>query len=240
MFFIDPIAQDLDYHDFADQDLFWTIPNFFNVISNIGFVFVGLWGLWKYGAEAICGSYRGPYLMLCAGILLTAFGSGWYHLFPANQSLVWDRLPMTIAFMSLFSLIIRDYIDEKTGRRLLVPLLLFGIGSIFYWYMTEEAGRGDLRPYALVQFLPLLLFPFIMLLYGPKHGSRLSLGLALLFYVVAKGAEFFDEAIYEALSHSVSGHSLKHLLAAAGSFCALKAFVSLPKDSHYEPQVPRG
>lgn len=236
----DPIAQDPTYHDFADQLTFWGIPNFLNVTSNLAFVFVGLWGVKKYRTEIVCEAYKWPYLMLSVGILLTAFGSGWYHLFPSNQSLVWDRLPMTVAFMSLFSLIIRDYVHEKVGQKIFIPALLFGIASIIYWHITEQMSAGDLRPYILVQFLPLLLIPFIMILYRPEYGSRYALGLALLFYLAAKGAEYFDANIYDFLGYNISGHSIKHLLAAIGSYYALKVFLTASEDSHYAPPVPRG
>lgn len=41
--------------------------------------------------------------VLFAGVLLTSAGSTWYHLAPTNDSLVWDRLPMTLGFMGLFA-----------------------------------------------------------------------------------------------------------------------------------------
>ncbi len=240
MFFVGPIPQDLEYHNFSDQTALWGIPNFSNVMSNIGFIFVGLWGLKKSQTELACQDYKLPYLILALGIILTAFGSGWYHLWPSNQSLVWDRLPMTIAFMSLFSLIIRDYVHGKWGRKMLFPALFFGALSVFYWYITEQMGAGDLRPYALVQFLPGLLIPVIMVLYRPKYINPLNLGLVLLFYLAAKGAEFYDGLIYDALAGSISGHSLKHLLAAAGTYYALRMFLIASEDSHYEPPKPQG
>lgn len=240
MLVLGPIPQDLEYHKFADQDSLWGIPNFSNVASNIPFIIVGLWGLKKYRTELSCQDYRLPCLILAIGVILTAFGSGWYHLMPSNRSLVWDRLPMTIAFMSLFSLIIRDYVHGEMGRKMLFPALLFGATSILYWHITEQMGAGDLRPYVLVQFLPMLLIPTIMVLYRPGYSSRSDLILVLVFYLAAKAAEYFDGLIYDVLGGSISGHSLKHLLAAVGSYYVLKMFLNSSKDSHYEPPVPRG
>ena len=240
MFFIGPIPQDLEYHNFIDQLSIWSIPNFSNVASNLPFIFVGLWSIKKYRTELVCKEYKLPFLILAVGVILTAFGSGWYHLFPSNKSLVWDRLPMTIAFMSFFSLIIRDYVHENTGRKMLMPALLFGAFSIVYWHVTEQMGAGDLRLYGLVQFLPMLLIPFIFVLYNPKYSSRIDLFLGLLFYLAAKGAEYYDAVIYEALGQYHSGHSLKHLLAAVGCYYILKMFLISPQDSHYEPPKPQG
>jgi len=62
---------------------------------------------------------------------------------------------MTIVFMSLLSIVIDFWFGGRLGDRLLVPLLLFGGGSIVWWEVT-----GDLRPYGIAQFGPLLiLFP---------------------------------------------------------------------------------
>ncbi|MCK5424259.1 MAG: ceramidase domain-containing protein [Emcibacter sp.] len=240
MLFVGPIPQDMEYHKFVDQYSLWGIPNFYNVMSNIPFIIVGLWGLKKYRTDLVSQAYKTPYLILSYGVILTAFGSGWYHLIPANQSLVWDRLPMTIAFMSLFSLIIRDYVHGEMGRKMLFPALFFGALSILYWHITEQMGAGDLRPYVLVQFLPMLLIPTIMALYKPRYSNRADLILVLVFYFAAKMAEYYDGMIYDALGGSISGHSIKHLLAAAGSYYALKMFLIILEDSHCVPPEPQG
>jgi hypothetical protein len=116
---------------------------------------------------------------------------------------------MTLAFMAFFAIILGEHIDPRLPRWLLWPLLLAGVASVLYWRATD-----DLRPYALVQFLPVLLIPLVLLLY-PKPG-RGAVWLALGCYVLAKGLEQFDGQVYEALGHAISGHSLKHLAAAAG------------------------
>ena len=46
-------------------------------------------------------------------------------------------------------------------------------------------------------------------------------GLVLGFYAVAKALELFDRQIFVAL-HVVSGHTLKHVAAAAAGFCILR------------------
>jgi len=220
-----PIAQDLTYHNFTDQAALWGIPNFANVISNLGFLAAGLWGLGQSRKNLACNDYKTAYLIYCLGVVLTAFGSSWYHLFPSNGTLVWDRLPMTVSFMSLFSLIIRDFVHEKLGRKILIPGLLLGAASIAYWHLSEQMGAGDLRPYFLVQFLPLMLFPVILICYKPQYGHRLYFVLALLFYLLAKAAESFDSDLYQALGPGFSGHTIKHILAAIGSYYALKIFL---------------
>jgi len=45
LFFIEPISQDLAYHSFADNRVMLGVSNFFDVASNLPFIFVGLLGL---------------------------------------------------------------------------------------------------------------------------------------------------------------------------------------------------
>src|SRR5690242_810119 len=98
---LSPIAQSADYHRFADGREMAGIPNFWNVASNAMFLWVGAVGLF----EVLRGRYRGglaslraAYAIFFAGVAAVCFGSGYYHWSPSNQTLVWDRLPMAIAF----------------------------------------------------------------------------------------------------------------------------------------------
>lgn len=224
LFFIDPIAQDPNYHNFADKRLSFAIPNFLNVASNVLFLVFGFWGLihltilpnlfpkCKFGGLH---SLRKIYIVLFLGIFLTGFGSSYYHLQPDNVSLVWDRLPMAIAFMALFSMIIGEQISEDLALRVFGPLLVFGVFSIAYWHFTEQKGLGDLRIYILVQFLPILLIPLLLLLFKSPFTSTKAIWLAIFFYAGAKILELLDYQLFN-LGIGVSGHSLKHVCAALG------------------------
>src|SRR5207342_2890203 len=139
---------------------------------------------------------RNAYVALCIGVLLVGFGSSWYHLAPSNQSLLWDRLPMTVAFMALFSMLLDERDVLGPGTPTLWPLLIAGIGSVAYWRWSEWQGAGDLRRYVLVQFLPILLIPLILLLFTGKYLSGRLLLVALGLYFAAKLLEYFDRQIY--------------------------------------------
>ncbi|MDH3337319.1 MAG: alkaline phytoceramidase [Gammaproteobacteria bacterium] len=211
-----PVSQDPAYHAFADGRTLLAVSNFWNVASNLPFLVVGVWGLAyvQQRSRRVClPGLRRAYIVFFAGVTLTAFGSGYYHLNPANGPLVWDRLPMTIGFAGLFSIILGEFVSARAGRRILAPLLIIGVASVAYWAFTESYGIGDLRPYAVVQFLPMLLIPFILLMYSPTIGSKKYYWFMLLFYVLAKVFEYFDTAIF-ANGELLSGHTLKHLFAA--------------------------
>jgi len=226
MLMAEPIAQDSGYHQFADQRTILGVPNFWNVVSNLPFLIVGLMGLFgllRSGRIQFIAELKPAYVLFFAGVALVNFGSGYYHLWPGNETLVWDRLPMTIAFMALFAVIIAEFASLKVSRLVLWPLVVFGVFSVFYWHFTETAGHGDLRLYALVQFLPMLLIPLLLLLFKPRFTLTSGYWALLLAYVLAKVFEYYDEGLFESLGF-ISGHSLKHIVAALGVFLLLRAY----------------
>jgi len=220
IFFQDPIAQDTNYHNFRDSKEIFSIQNFWNVLSNLPFLIVGILGLYKVlvtDTLKIIGDIKIAYSLLFFGITLIALGSGYYHLLPNNQTLVWDRLPMTIAFMSLFSIIISEFISTRAGKVLLLPLIIVGISSVIYWHLSEIQGAGDLRFYALVQFYPMLVIPVILICFNSRCSKAKTYWLLLMTYAAAKVFEHFDGEIYNVLGF-ISGHSIKHIVAALGLY----------------------
>ncbi|ACV26453.1 ceramidase domain-containing protein [Kangiella koreensis] len=221
MFFVGPIAQDNQYHLFADSHQIVGISNFWNVFSNFSFVLVGLFGLWRYPRLAVADSKAG-YLFLCVGVLLVGFGSAYYHAAPSNASLLWDRLPMTVAFMALFALLLSERVISSCRNLVLWVLVIFGVLAALYWSWTESLGQGDLRPYMLVQFLPIILMPLILWLFKERYLSTSLLFYAFILYFLAKACEYFDHEIYE-MTQLVSGHTLKHLVASLAVLCIICA-----------------
>ncbi len=189
------------------------------MISNIGLLVVGAWGtafvLTRSGKTKV-GELQTLYLVFFVGLILTGLGSAYYHYAPGNQTLIWDRLPMTIMFMGLFTSIIGEILNPRVAHRLLLPLLLVVVGSVLWWAWTETVGAGDLRLYAVVQFVPPVLIIYMLLAYpAPRHYAPYIVG-TLVLYVLAKLGEEFDAEIYAMLG-GISGHSLKHWVSAAAS-----------------------
>lgn len=220
-----PMAQDPAYHRFADQRGWLGIPHFWNVASNLPFTIVGLLGVYSITCKqslTFPASLRTAYLCFFAAVALIGVGSAYYHLQPDNDRLAWDRLPMAIAFMAFLTIIIGEYLSEQAANSLLLPLLAVGSFSVYYWHVTEQAGAGDLRLYGLVQFLPLVLIPLIMILFPARYTHSYLLWLMLGAYGLAKLLEIEDAAVYRFLG-GISGHSLKHVAAALGPFLLLLA-----------------
>lgn len=210
---VPPIPQDPAYHALADHRTFFNVPNFLNVASNIGFLIVGGLGLMLCLDAGVAGAPR-SWIVFFFGTLLVAFGSAYYHWMPNNATLVWDRLPMTIAFMALFAALIAEHVRPEIERTLLRVAIAVGILSVGWWHYTD-----DLRFYAWVQFAPLLAIVYILIAYRGRYTHRGYLAWGLVFYGLAKVTEFADAAIFSATAGAISGHSLKHLLAAAAPFC---------------------
>ena len=226
--FLPRIPQPQAYHNFADQRSFLGIPHFADVVSNLPFAVFGLWGLvfWvRSNSEPnsihfVDRRERWPYLVFFFGVLLTAFGSAYYHLEPGNARLVWDRLPMTIGFMAIVAAMIAERINVRAGLWLLPVLVLVGMSSVLQWYWSELHGAGDLRFYATVQAYSVL-FVLIVLLLPPRYTRSSDLLFVAGFYILAKVLEILDKPIFE-LGHVVSGHTLKHLAAAMTGYWVLR------------------
>lgn len=222
VFSFDPIAQAVEYHDFADHNSYFDIPNFFDFISNLPFIIVGLLGLYHLRKNNchILEPLKVAYIIFFIGVTLVGFGSAYYHFCPSNATLVWDRLPMTIAFMALFSFVVGEFISQNIAHKLLYVLLLTGLFSVAYWAWSESQGMGDLRAYILVQFIPMIVMPVIILTFKSSFTHTQGYWFLLLAYLAAKVLEHFDRQVYLFLG-IISGHSLKHLIAALGIYLFL-------------------
>ncbi len=210
LLFVSPIPQPQSYHLFADRTTCLGIPNFWNVASNVPFILVGAWGLWRIRGDTSA-------TIFFLGVFLTGFGSAYYHWKPDDAGLFWDRLPISVAFMAIFANVIGERINARVGTALLWPLVVLGVVSLLIWRATD-----DLRLYGWVQFFPcVMLILMFWLLLGKNTGNGYWAATAVL-YVVAKLFEHFDVAVYAA-GQILSGHTLKHLIAAGACYTVLRA-----------------
>jgi hypothetical protein len=208
--FVPPVAQPQGYHALADQRTCLGIPNFWNVVSNLPFVLIGAAGMLMIRD-------RLSTFVLFLGIFLVGIGSPYYHWNPNDDTLFWDRLPMTISFMAITAGAIEERTDPKIGRLALWPLLALGVFSLLLWRWT-----GDLRLYGWVQFFPCVALPILFWLY-PTHTGTPYLIAAAACYFLAKILEHTDAAIY-AFGELMSGHSLKHLAAAGSTYAIFRYY----------------
>lgn len=214
-----PIAQFADFHQFADQVDWLGIPHAADVLSNIGFALVGLWGAWRLyplrGQAAIAAGWPG-YALFLAGLVLTAAGSSYYHLAPDDFRLIWDRLPISLACAGLLAAVRAETRRDGHALRDAVLLAVFAVAGVAWWYYTSLHGQGDLRPYLLLQGLVVVLIPLWQAEVRAPAADRVWFGAALALYLLARVAELNDHA-WLAATDWVSGHTLKHVLATAAA-----------------------
>lgn len=231
------IPQPLAYHNFADHRGWLGIPNFGDVASNLPFAVVGVWGLivlFKPGATKFADPReRWLYVVMFAALILTAFGSGYYHLAPDNARLVWDRIPIMMVFMALLAAVIAERVGVRAGLILFPLLEVVGVSSVLTWRAGELQGHGDLRFYAAVQVYAILIL-LLALLFPPKYTRGADFAVVVGFYALAKILEESDRQVFE-LGHVVSGHTLKHLAAAAAGYWILRML----KKREFVPASPR-
>ncbi len=211
---LEPIAQSQAYHDFADQRVLLGVPNLLDVASNIAFLIVGALGI------ALCAGPRRPrvasWMVFFIATVVTSFGSIYYHWAPNDATLVWDRLPIALTAMALLVALVAEHVGERLERFLLVPALAIGATSVFWWWWS-----GDLRPYLWVQFAPMPCILLLLALFPARHTHRRFILYAIGLYALAKVAEIADKDIFTLTTHVVSGHTLKHLLAAGAIYALL-------------------
>jgi hypothetical protein len=223
--FYPAMPQPLWYHAFADCRTIWSVPNFFNVLSNLPFLVGGALGLaviWRGGGAFIDPREQLPYLVFFLGAALTCLGSAWYHLAPDNPRLVWDRLPMTLGFAGLVSAAVAERLDGRLGLRALWPMLIVGAGTVLYWYATERLNAGNIIPYGAYQGWSILVIVLLFAWPAQRYSHGHLLVWAAAWYGLAKVFETYDLGVYRLTGGLLSGHTIKHLLAAGAVFAIVR------------------
>lgn len=225
---------------FADGRGWQGLPNVMDVLTNLPFVLLGVWGLCRLHAleraheEALdaaalpqAEAHRPVNTLDCAwmffaGLLVTAAGSAFYHLQPDALRLAADRSGMVIAFAGLIGCAVCDRVSARAGWAAAWCMLGGGLLAVVVCQET-----GNVLPWAVAQFGGMVLVLALALMRPVGGAIGLRLGWVILFYALAKLFELGDHAVYEATGHLISGHSVKHLLAALAAWPVLQALRTL-------------
>ncbi len=223
---VPPIPQWPEYHDFADRRAWLGVPRFADAASNLPFTLIGLAGLnWlrRYAGHALLDPHeRTPWLAFFLGLVILGPASAYYHLEPDNMGLMLDRLAMSLVFMGWFAVHLGERLSSRLGHLVLPWLLVLGAGAVLYWYLSEQAGQGDLRLWGYVQFWPVALVLLLLWRSPPRYSRSADILYVYGCYGMALAVEWWDRAIFETTGGLVSGHTLKHLLAALGAYIAYR------------------
>jgi hypothetical protein len=213
-----PFPQPQEYHRFADARAFLGVANFLDAVSNLAFLAVAASGLFALRVASFADEKeRWPWALFFLALAATAFGSAWYHLAPDNARLFWDRLPINLCFAALLSAVAAERLNSRAGLLLLVLLMAAGAGAAWYWLRSEELGAGNVLPYFAFQLYALIAVLLLMRLFPARYSRSTDLYRMILLYGAALAAELLDGYIFS-LGEIVSGHTLKHLLAALAAY----------------------
>ena len=226
-----PVLHDHPHqHGFADQRTLWGIPCALDVLSNLPFALAGAWGLVLLGRVrpgVLDAATRATAGLFCAGLLLTAAASSWYHWQPDNAGLLWDRLGMAVAFAGMLGLAAAQRVSPRAGSATALVVLAAGPLAVLWW-----AHTSNLLPWAVVQLGGMLLVLALACLPQRAGALALRLGPVIAWYGAAKLLELGDHAVFEVTGQWVAGHSLKHLAAAAAAWPVLRALHSVTGRGH--------
>lgn len=219
------VPQPQHYHHFADPYVCFGLPRCLDVNSNALILLAGAAGLSFLRSAAARRAFiepaeSRPYTLFFLATLLVGLGSGYYHLAPDNERLAWDRAALALALMSWLAANLCERVSLSAGLRLLPLLLAAGLGSVVHWNWSEANGMGDLRAYGLMQLVPMLLVPLLLWLYPPRYSGDKDILAITGLYLLALLGDLLDHQI-AALTGLVSGHTLKHVIAALAIYGVL-------------------
>lgn len=219
MWWVLPHADFPDYGKFADDRL----SHARNVLSNLGLVLIGAagvpWALRHRGDDFTAS------LTLFIGVFAAGLGSMYFHAQPLldgrlnRSALLWDRMPITMAFAGLIALVLRDRVLHRPNRFVLPFLVVVGLATALYWYWS-----GDLYPYAFFQFYTAAGTLLMIMILRPAYTEAGYVAAAVCLFGISKVFEEFDALIYG--KWEIGGHPLKHI---ASAFAALMILLWLAK-----------
>ncbi len=204
-------------HAFVDARNFFGIPNCLDVISNIPFLFAGVWGLVLLSRRALPDAMHRAAQVFFIGLILTCFGSSVYHWAPSDFGLMIDRLGMAVAFAGVISFAAGSRLGASVARQATPVLLMLAPLAAVAAYSLH-----NVLPWAVVQFGGVALIAWLAML-PKREGSALNLWALIAWYALAKLLEAQDAAVFELSQGIVSGHSLKHLAACMAAWPVIAA-----------------
>ena len=215
------------YHDFADQRAWLGLPHAIDVLSNLPFAAMGVWGLaWlrRVPPARIGAAQRGLAGLFFVGLMATTLCSAVYHLAPDHAGLCIDRLGMSAAFAGLLGLAAADRIGTRAGVALAALVAVAAPATALVAWLG-----GNMTPWAVLQGGGLVLLAALALRRPQPRALGFSIIGVIAFYAVAKALELADAPVFALTQQLISGHSAKHLVAALAGWPVVRALQSLAR-----------
>jgi hypothetical protein len=213
------LALDISPYEFACDGAHAGIPHFWNVLTNVPFVLLGLWQLWRIRRLRAAGtSVSFNWTGLWLSTIGIGLGSGAYHWLLTPLGLALDRL----AIAALIAFLLAHAADVTLGwgpsRRGSTLLLAACLSTVVLWMLGGTAWvYGALQALGAVAVLAAFVRADLR---ARRGGAALPISPRPLYlftacYGLAKVCEILDQQVCD-LTGWIGGHPLKHLWAALG------------------------
>lgn len=206
-------------HPFVDARAILGIPNAGDVLSNLPFAVLGIWGFGAlYRAPVVHTATRQAATVFFLGLLLTCCSSSFYHWAPDAWGLAVDRAGMAVAFAGVLGLACAERVSLRAAPWVWGSVLAAGFLAIALNY-----SAGVIAPWAVVQFGGMAVVLW-MTAQRPQPGALgVRWDVLIAWYALAKLLELGDATVFQATGHLVSGHSLKHIAASLAAWPVINA-----------------
>lgn len=207
-----PVPLDAGTHRYADQRDWLGLPNAGNVLANLPLLLVALWG-WH---ATLASGWPARLRRAWAGFHACAVGgsaiAAIYHVAPTATGYVLAQMAMSAAFVLLTLGMLAERVHAGIGGRPVATTATLVGAATLAALASGSVGDGavDLRPFLLLQLIPVLLIPAGALSLPGAHTRPSDWLLMLVAYVAAQAFDVADAAIHAATGW-IGGHALMHL-----------------------------
>ncbi len=206
-------------HPFVDARVLWGIPNALDVLSNLAFIPMGLWGLWSlHRAPDVQRATRQSATVFFVGLLLTYLSSSAYHWAPSAWGLALDRAGMAVAFAGVLGLAAAERVSLRVA-----PWVWGGVAAAGLLAILLNYTAGVMAPWAVVQFGGMAVVLWAATQPAQTGALGIRWGVLIVIYIVAKLFELGDDTVFHATGELMSGHSLKHIVASLAALPVINA-----------------
>lgn len=218
-----PLQQPPHAHEFADRRTLLGVPFALDVLSNLALALAGGAGLRRLATlppRTLSNMQRAMAGLFFVGLPLTGAASAWYHWHPDDAGLALERCGMAVALGGMLGLAAADRVSERAAAALGLAALLLGAAAVRAWTTT-----GNVAPWTVLQFGGIALLLWLAVRAGAAC-LDVRWSLVVLAYTTAKLLELNDREIFRLTGELVSGHTLRHVVAAFTAWPVLAAIAA--------------
>lgn len=208
-----------DYADTRALDCACGIPNSNDVLSNVALTVAGAQGLWLLrptflgGHVSMSDAEHFSWNVANCWILLSGPASAWYHLKPVHRRLAADRGPIACGANSFVVALVaaREQPQLWVCAACMFVCNAFGAYAVYRFLVYRECRLYYFSQYGVLALGigAILLFPLQPCTWGAPAG--------IATYILAKILEDLDFEVFSWTGSRVSGHTIKHVVAAAAA-----------------------